>query len=85
MSASITSGTYPRASVRNTPATPATPATTATPGGLAHAAAAVWRFLVRLGASRAQPELMRLSRRHALRNPALSRQLREAASHLLHS
>ncbi len=76
MSASITSGTYPRASTRSTPATS---------GGPAHAAAALWQFLVRLGASRAQPELMRLSRRHALDNPALSRQLREAADHLLHS
>ncbi len=72
MSASITSGTYPRAGARSSAASP-----------VRSAANAVWRFLVRLGAARAQPELLRLSRLHAQTNPALSRQLKAAAHSLL--
>ena len=69
MSASITSGTYPRAQSHNSIWSRATQA--------------VWQFLARMGARRAQPELLRLSRLHAETNPALSRQLRGAARNLL--
>ncbi len=70
MSASITSGTYPRAS-------------RSTRGGLQRFAAAVWRGLFTIGTHRAHPELMRMARLKAHSDPAMAQQLRDAARDLM--
>lgn len=70
MSASITSGTYPRA-------------TRSAPGGLRRAGLAVWQAMVQAGARRAQPELLRMAQLKAHSDPALARQLRAAARDLM--
>lgn len=70
MSASITSGTYPRAS-------------RSTPSGLQRFGAAIWQGLFAIGAHRAHPELMRMARLKAHSDPALARQLRDAARELM--
>lgn len=70
MSASITSGTYPRAA-------------RITPGGLRRTGLAVWRALQQASARRAQPELLRMAQLKAHSDPALARQLREAAQDLM--
>ncbi len=70
MSASITSGTYPRA-------------TRTTSGGLRRTGLAVWQALLQAGARRAHPELLRMAQLKSHSDPALARQLREAARDLL--
>lgn len=70
MSASITSGTYPRAN-------------RSASGGLRRTGLAVWQALLQAGARRAQPELLRMARLKAHSDPALARQLREAARDLM--
>lgn len=70
MSASIPSGTYPRA-------------TLSAPLGLQRFGAAVWQALFTIGAHRAHPELMRMARLKAHSDPALARQLRDAARELM--
>jgi hypothetical protein len=70
MSASITSGTHPRASRSRA-------------GGLQRFGAAVWQAMLTLGAHRAYPELMRMARLKAHSDPALARQLRDAARDLM--
>jgi len=69
MSASITSGTYPR--------------TATGPGALQRAARATWQFLLALGARRAQRHMAVLALHYDLTNPTLARELREAAAHAL--
>lgn len=73
MSASITSGTYPRA-------------TRATFGGRAapfrHAALKTWHFLLGLGAQRARRHLHRLADHYQIIDPALARSLRDSARHV---
>ena len=71
MSASITSGTYPRATRRSTP------------GGVQRFGTAVWQALFTLGAHRAHPELMRMAALKAHSDPALAQQLRTAARDLM--
>ena len=68
MTASITSGTYPR------PARPQSSPWRRLSRGL-------WHFLQDLGARRARHHLYQLASQHALSNPGLARQLREAARH----
>lgn len=70
MSASITSGTYPRAA-------------RSTPGGLQRFGAAVWQALFTAGTHRAHPELLRMATLKAQSDPALARQLRTAARDLM--
>lgn len=70
MSASITSGTFPR---------PARPA--ASTGR--HFLRGLWRVLQDLGARRARHHLEQLARQHDASNPALAQQLRQAARHTL--
>ena len=70
MSASITSGTHPRAS-------------RSTSSGLKRFGAAIWRGLFTIGAHRAHPELLRMARLKAHSDPALARQLRDAARDLM--
>ncbi len=70
MSVSITSGTYPRAG-------------RSTPSGLRRVGAAIWQGLFTIGAHRAHPELMRIARLKAHSDPALARQLRDAAQELM--
>lgn len=72
MPASITSGTYPRQ---------ARPAAR-TGRGFMHS---LWRVLQDLGASRARHHLEQLARQHDASNPALARQLRDAARHSMDS
>ena len=72
MSASITSGTYPRA-------------TRTTFGGRAvpyrQWASKAWNFLLGLGAQRARRHLYRLADHYPSADPALARSLRESARH----
>jgi hypothetical protein len=74
MSASITSGTYPRAARSTSGGLPAQ--------GLG---ARLWRALTRAGAHRAHPELMRMARLKAQTDPVLAQQLRDAARELMQS
>ena len=72
MSASITSGAYPRAhrsSLANRPAS------------LRRAALKAWNFMIRLGEQRARRQLHALADQYRVTDPALSRSLRESASH----
>lgn len=71
MSASITSGTYPRASQ------------TFASGGLRAVGLSIWNTLAHVGAYRARPELLRLARLHEASDPALAGRLRSAADQLL--
>lgn len=72
MSASITSGTYPRAA--KSPV-----------GGLAapfrQGASKAWNFLISLGAQRARRQLYRLADQYQIANPVLARSLRKSARH----
>ena len=70
MSASITSGSHPRAS---------RPARS----GLQRVGAAIWQGLFSIGAHGAHPELLRMARLKAHSDPALARQLRDAARDLM--
>jgi hypothetical protein len=69
MSASVTSGTYPRAARSAT-------------GGLQGFGHGLWMALARAGARRAQPELLRMASLRALSDPAMAAQLRAAARDL---
>lgn len=70
MSASITSGTYPRATRANS-------------SSLQRVGAAVWQTLYKAGAQRAHPELLRMAALKAQSDPALALQLRTAARDLM--
>jgi hypothetical protein len=72
MSASITSGTYPRAS-RSSFSGRAAP--------LRQSALKVWGFLLELGAQRARRHLFRLADHYQITDPALASSLRESARH----
>lgn len=72
MSASITSGTYPRAASHGLAT-----------GGLRAVGLSIWNTLAQVGAYRARPELLRLARLHEASDPALARSLRGAAEHLM--
>jgi hypothetical protein len=73
MSASITSGTYPRAA--GSPV-----------GGRAapfrRSASKAWKFLLGLGAQRARRQLYRLAEHYQVADPALAQSLRESARHV---
>jgi hypothetical protein len=73
MSASITSGTYPRATGTrfNGRAAP-----------FRQSALKVWHFMLGLGEQRARRHLHRLADHHQGTDPALARSLRESARHV---
>lgn len=73
MSASITSGTYPRAS-RSAPGGSTAP--------LRRAVGKVWAIQVGLGEQRGRRHLLRLADKYQFSDPALARSLRESARHL---
>jgi hypothetical protein len=73
MSASITSGTYPRAS-RSSAGGRAAP--------FRQAVLKVWQVLLGLGAHRARRHLHRLADHHQITDPALARSLRDSARHV---
>ena len=70
MSASITSGTYPRAHRSHLASRPAP---------FRRAALKVWNFMIRLGEQRARRQLHALADQYAVTDPALWRSLRESA------
>ncbi len=78
MSASITSGTYPRATRATRPTRPTLEGAVAP---FRRAALTTWNFLCGLGAQRARGQLYRLAAHHEITDPALARSLRDAARH----
>ena len=73
MSASITSGTYPRAT-RTSFVGRAAP--------FRQSALKVWHFMIGLGEQRARRHLFRLADHYQITDPALARSLRESARHV---
>lgn len=73
MSASITSGTYPRATRSTFGGRPAP---------FRQAALKAWNFMIGLGAQRARRHLYALADHYAVIDPALARSLRESARHV---
>ncbi|MEK8053052.1 hypothetical protein AACH10_22555 [Ideonella sp. DXS22W] len=71
MSASLTSGTYPRGAAQHGPLA-AVVSSFARWGGL------LWRGLTALGAARARQHLLSVAAQYDYTNPALARQLRQS-------
>lgn len=71
MSASLTSGTYPRGAAQHGPIA-------AVGSSFARWGRALWRGLMALGASRARLHLTALAAQYEYTDPALARQLRQS-------
>lgn len=77
MSASLTSGTYPRAGARNA-------FLPSVASSFARWGRALWRGLTTLGRARARAQLTALAQQYERTNPALARQMRLSLDSLDH-
>ncbi|MDT7838765.1 hypothetical protein [Aquabacterium sp. OR-4] len=75
MSASLTSGTYPRAGASHGPLA-------AVSSSFARWGGVLWRGLTALGASRARAHLLSVAAQYEHTNPSLARQLRDSVGEI---